>query len=108
MGSSSPLSVLAAITTGRSEAMRKYRSTRFWPRSTGIIPGISSDSNFSDPVTKTRSRCAPDAPAVRAEVDDASGRFLALHAEPIDVAEHAAEEGLGQAIPRIRARRDPA
>ena len=41
-------------------------------------PGISSESNFSEPVTMTRAR-------VGADVDDAPGRLVALHAEPVDV-----------------------
>ena len=42
-----------------------------------------------------------DALAVGADVDDAPGRLVALHAEPVDVAEHAAEERPRQAVARI-------
>jgi hypothetical protein len=43
-----------------------------------------------------------------AEIDQAARRFLALHAETIDVGQHAAEERSNQPIARIRTRRDPA
>ena len=43
-----------------------------------------------------------------ADVDDAAGRFFALHAEAVDVGEHTAEEAARQPVARIRARRDAA
>ena len=47
-----------------------------------------------------------DVRRVGAEVDQTPRRFLALHAEPIDVAEHAAEKRAHQAVARVRAGRD--
>ena len=44
---------------------------------------------------------------IGAEIDQAARRFLALHAEAIDVGEHALEKGADQPVARIRARRDP-
>ena len=44
---------------------------------------------------------------IRAHLDDPARRLLPLHAEAIDVREHAAEERLRQAVARIRSRRDP-
>ena len=49
-----------------------------------------------------------DAVAIGAHLDDAARRLLALHAEAIDVGEHAAEERPRQPVARIRPRRDPA
>jgi hypothetical protein len=43
-----------------------------------------------------------------AEIDDPARGFLALHAEAIDVGQHAAEQRAHEAIARIRARRDAA
>ena len=43
---------------------------------------------------------------VGAEVDQPARRFLALHAESVDVGEHAPEERTDEPIPRIRPRRD--
>ena len=45
---------------------------------------------------------------VRAEIDQTAGRLLALHAEAIDVGQHAAEERANQAVARVRPRRDAA
>ena len=45
---------------------------------------------------------------IGAEIDQPARRFLALHAEAIDVGEHAPEERPDQPVARIRARRDPA
>src|SRR5205814_8184617 len=49
-----------------------------------------------------------DPGGVGAELDQAVRRFLALHAEAIDVPEHAAEERADHPIARIRSRRDAA
>ena len=70
-------------------------------RRTGRRSGNSSESNFRRPVTDTRSRGGAD-------VDDPARRLVALHAEAIDVREHAAEERADEPVARIRARRDPA
>ena len=59
-------------------------------------PGISSESNFSEPVTD-------DAVAIGADLDDPPRRLLALHAEAIDVRQHAPEEAARQAVARERA-----
>jgi hypothetical protein len=48
-----------------------------------------------------------DALAVGADVDDAPGGLVALHAEAIDVAQHAAEERPRQAVARIRSCGNP-
>ena len=47
-----------------------------------------------------------DARLVRAEIDDALRRLFALHAEAIDVGEHAAEQRPHELIPRVRSRRN--
>ena len=49
-----------------------------------------------------------DARRIGAEIDQPPRRFLALHAEAIDVGEHAAEERTDQPVARIRSRRDAA
>ena len=58
----------------------------------------SSESNFRLPVTVTRPGLAP-------EIDEAARRLFALHAEAVDVVEHAPHEPAHQAIARIRALR---
>ena len=45
---------------------------------------------------------------IGAEVDEPARRFLALHAEPIDVREDATKEGPDHPVARVRARRNPA
>ena len=45
---------------------------------------------------------------IGADLDDPARRLLALHAEAVDVRQHAAEERPRQAVARIRSRRDPA
>ena len=97
--SSSPLSVLPATSTGRFGDMRKKRSTRSRPR-----PGVgttSSASNFRLPVTVMRAGSAPSC-------DQPPRRFVALHAEPIDVGQHAPEERPDQPVARERSVRDAA
>ena len=49
-----------------------------------------------------------DARRIGAEIDQPPRRLLALHAEAIDVGEHAAEERPDQPVARIRPRRDAA
>ena len=69
-------------------------------RATSAV-GSSSESNFRLPVTVTRAGSAPS-------VDQPARRLLALHAEAIDVGEHAAEKRPHEAVARIRPRRDAA
>ena len=49
-----------------------------------------------------------DARRIGAELDEPPPRLLALHAERVDVGEHAPEERAHQPVPRERAVRDPA
>ena len=83
-GSSSPFSVLPAMSTGRSGDTRKKRSTR--SRAASRQRARSSASNFRLPVIVIRAGSAPSA-------DQAARRLFPLHAEAIDVGQHAAEEG---------------
>src|SRR5262249_24522470 len=46
-------------------------------------------------------------PGIAAEFDETASGLLTLHAEPVDVRQHPAEEGANRAISRIRPRGDP-
>ena len=97
--SSSPFDVLPATSTSRFGDMRKKRSTRSRPR-----PGRRRR------IERVELQAAGhgDARRVGAELDQPARRLLALHAEAIDVAEHAPDERTDDAIARERARRDAA
>ena len=81
--------------------MRKYRSTRFCPRSSvadaGNIERIEFQAAGDDDVCR-----------IRADVDDPPRRLFRLHAEPVDVAEHSSEKGTRDLVARVRPRRDAA
>ena len=65
------------------------------------VDGSSSESNFRLPVTTTRA-------GIGAELDEAARRLFALHAEAVDVGEHAPHHRPDQPVARERPRREPA
>ena len=87
----------ATITTpARRHAEESQARARAACRATTGV-GTCSESNFRLPVTVTRAGSAPRSISRRAD-------FVALHAEAIDVCEHAAEERPDQLVARIRTR----
>ena len=98
---SSPRIVLPAMMTGRLGEMRKNRSTRSRGRPCAV-GGRDLERIELQAAGHRHAR------GIGAEIDQPARRFLALHAEPIDVGEHAPEERADEPVTRIRARRDPA